>query len=115
MRVLVTGGLGFIGSETVIKLIENGHEAIIVDNLSNSKIGVLDKIEQLTGVRPHCYIVDCCDEPAFEEVFRKEMPMEAVIHFAGLKAVGESTQKPVEYYTNNLLSTLVLVKLMKKH
>ena len=115
MRVLVTGGLGFIGSETVIKLIENGHEAIIVDNLSNSKINVLDKIEQISGVRPHCYIADCCDEKAFEEVFAKEAPMDAVIHFAGLKAVGESTQKPIEYYTNNLLSTLVLVKLMKKH
>ena len=115
MRVLVTGGLGFIGSETVIKLIENGHEAIIVDNLSNSKINVLDKIEQIAGVRPHCYIADCCDEKAFEEVFAKETPIDAVIHFAGLKAVGESTQKPIEYYTNNLLSTLVLVKLMKKY
>ena len=115
MRVLVTGGLGFIGSETVIKLIENGHEAIIIDNLSNSKINVLDKIEKIAGVRPHCYVADCCDEKAFEEVFAKETPIDAVIHFAGLKAVGESTQKPIEYYTNNLLSTLVLVKLMKKH
>ncbi len=115
MRVLVTGGLGFIGSETVIRLIENCHEAIIVDNLSNSKIGVLDKIEQITGVRPHCHVVDCCDEDGFEKVFVEEGKMDAAIHFAGLKAVGESTKKPVEYYTNNLLSTLVLVKLMRKH
>lgn len=115
MRVLVTGGLGFIGSETVIKLIENGHVPVIVDNLANSKITVLDKIAELTGVKPHCYIADCCDEKAFEEVFKKEEQMDAVIHFAGLKAVGESTQKPIEYYTNNLLSTLVLLKLMKKY
>ena len=115
MRVLVTGGLGFIGSETVIKLIENGHVPVIVDNLANSKISVLDKIAELTGIKPHCYIADCCDEKAFEEVFEKEEQMDAVIHFAGLKAVGESTQKPIEYYTNNLLSTLVLLKLMKKH
>lgn len=114
MKVLVTGGLGFIGSETVIALYKNGHEPVIVDNLSNSKIEVLDNIEKVSGKRPTFYKVDCCDYEGFKEVFEKEGKMDAVIHFAGLKAVGESTKKPVEYYTNNLLSSLVLVRLMKE-
>ena len=114
MKVLVTGGLGFIGSETVIALYKNGHEPVIVDNLSNSKVEVLDNIEKVSGKRPAFYQVDCCDYEGFKTVFEKEGKMDAVIHFAGLKAVGESTQKPVEYYTNNLLSSLVLVRLMKE-
>ncbi len=114
MKVLVTGGLGFIGSETVIALYKNGHEPVIVDNLSNSKIEVLDNIEKVSGKRPTFYKVDCCDYEGFKKVFEKEGKMDAVIHFAGLKAVGESTRKPVEYYTNNLLSSLVLVRLMKE-
>ena len=113
MRVLVTGGTGFIGSETVIKLIENKHEVVIVDNLSNSKEAVLDRIETITGVRPTFYKVDCCDYDAFREVFKKEK-FEAVIHFAGLKAVGESVEKPIEYYANNLGSTSNLLLLMKE-
>ncbi len=113
MRVLVTGGTGFIGSETVIKLIENKHEVVIVDNLSNSKEAVLDRIETITGVRPIFYKVDCCDYEAFREVFEKEK-FEAVIHFAGLKAVGESVEKPIEYYANNLGSTSNLLLLMKE-
>ena len=114
MKVLVTGGLGFIGSETVVALYKNGHEPVIVDNLSNSKIEVLDNIEKVSGHRPTYYQVDCCDYEAFKAVFEKEGKMDAVIHFAGLKAVGESTRKPIEYYTNNLLSSLVLVRLMKE-
>ncbi len=113
MRVLVTGGTGFIGSETVIKLIENKYEVVIVDNLSNSKEAVLDRIETITGVRPTFYKVDCCDYEAFRGVFEKEK-FEAVIHFAGLKAVGESVVKPIEYYANNLGSTSNLLLLMKE-
>lgn len=114
-RILVTGGTGFIGSETVIALIENGYEPVIVDNLSNSKIAVLDRIKEITGVRPAFYEVDCCNKDAFENVFKKEKDLYAVIHFAGLKAVGESVRKPLEYYSNNLTSTLNLVSLMAKY
>ncbi len=113
MDVLVTGGLGFIGSETVIQLIEAGHNPIIVDALFNSKATVLDRIETITGKRPHFYELDCCDERKFRTVFEKEH-IDAVIHFAGLKAVGESVEKPLEYYRNNLGSTFVLLKLMKE-
>lgn len=114
MRILVTGGTGFIGSETVVELIKNGYEAVIVDNLSNSKEAVVDRIETITGVKPVFYQADCCDYAAFEEVFKKEK-IDAVIHFAGLKAVGESVHKPIEYYSNNLISTCNLLKLMKKY
>ena len=113
MRVLVTGGLGFIGSETVCALYEAGHEAVIVDDLANSKIAVLDRLETIIGKRPACYIVDCCDLKAFREVFQKEK-VDAVIHFAGLKAVGESVEKPIEYYANNLTSATNLLLLMKE-
>ena len=111
--ILVTGGLGFIGSETVIALIENGYEPVIVDNLSNSKEMVVDRIEQVTGKRVPYAILDVCDEPALRKVFEKYHP-DAVIHFAGLKAVGESVEKPLMYYQNNLLSSLVLLKVMKE-
>ena len=114
MRILVTGGTGFIGSETVVELIKNGYEAVIVDNLSNSKEAVVGRIETITGAKPVFYQADCCDYAAFEEVFKKEK-IDAVIHFAGLKAVGESVHKPVEYYSNNLISTCNLLKLMKKY
>lgn len=114
MRVLVTGGLGFIGSETVIALLKNHHEVVIVDDLANSKIKVLDRLETLTGVRPPFYQVDCTDYPALKKVFDAEK-IDAVIHFAGLKAVGESVYKPIEYYSNNLNSTLVLLSLMKTY
>lgn len=113
MRVLVTGGTGFIGSETVIKLIENHHEVVIVDSLANSKLAVLDRIQEITGVKPVFYQVDCCDYDAFRKVFEAEK-FDAVIHFAGLKAVGESVEKPIEYYANNLGSTSNLLLLMKE-
>ena len=112
-RVLVTGGTGFIGSETVIKLIENGYQPIVVDNLSNSKKSVLKRIKTITGVDVPFYQVDVCDEEALRKVFEKES-FEAVIHFAGLKAVGESVEKPIMYYQNNLGSSLTLIKLMKE-
>ncbi|MBO8426096.1 MAG: UDP-glucose 4-epimerase GalE [Firmicutes bacterium] len=114
MRVLVTGGTGFIGSETVIELLQNGHEAVIVDNLSNSKKEVIDRIGEITGKRPSFYQVDCCDYSAFKKVF-EENRFDAVIHFAGLKAVGESVSKPIEYYSNNLISTCNLLRLMKEY
>lgn len=113
MRILVTGGTGFIGSETVIALIEKGYEVVVVDNLYNSKKEVLDRIKELTGVKPAFYEVDCCDIAAFRKVFETEK-FDAVIHFAGLKAVGESVVKPVEYYSNNLISTCNLLTLMKE-
>ena len=114
MRILVTGGTGFIGSETVVELIKNGYEAIVVDNLSNSKKAVIDRIETITGIRPVFYQVDCCDLDSFETAFKAEA-IDAVIHFAGLKAVGESVHKPIEYYSNNLISTCNLLKLMNKY
>ncbi len=112
-KILVTGGMGFIGSETVISLIENGYEPVIVDNLSNSKKIVVDRIETVTGKRVPSYIVDVCDEENLRKVFKEFRP-EAVIHFAGLKAVGESVEKPLLYYQNNLMSSLTLLKVMKE-
>ncbi len=113
-NILVTGGLGFIGSETVIRLIENGYEPIVVDNLYNAKEAVLDRIETITGKRPLFYKVDVKEEEPTERVF-KENKIDAVIHFAGYKAVGESVSKPIEYYENNLETLLVIAKLMKKY
>lgn len=112
-KVLVTGGLGFIGSEAVICLIENGYEPVIVDNLYNSKLAVLDRIETITHVRPSFYEVDCCKYEETKRVF-EENDIDAVIHFAGYKAVGESTQKPIEYYQNNLGSALTVLQIMKE-
>lgn len=114
MNILVTGGLGFIGSHTTIELIKNKHTVIIADNLSNAKIEVLDKIAIITGVRPSFYKMDVTDESKVETLFSQHK-IDGVIHFAGLKAVGESVSKPLEYYYNNLVSTLVLCKLCVKH
>ncbi len=113
-NILVTGGLGFIGSETVIRLIENGYEPIVVDNLYNAKEAVLDRIETITGKRPSFYKVDVKEEEPTEKIF-KDNKIDAVIHFAGYKAVGESVSKPIEYYENNLETLLVIAKLMKKY
>lgn len=112
MSVLVTGGVGYIGSHTAIELIEAGRDVVIVDNLSNSNIIVLDRIEELTGVRPKFYQLDVQDREKLDIVF-KENNIDSVIHFAASKAVGESVEKPLEYYSNNLINTLVLLETMR--
>ena len=112
-RVLVTGGCGYIGSHTVVELQKNGFDVVIVDNLSNSKKAVLDRIQQITGTKPTFYKVDMTDKAALRDVFEKEK-FSDVIHFAGLKAVGESVRKPLEYYRNNLDSTMNLLELMRE-
>lgn len=114
MAVLVTGGVGYIGSHTSIELLENGYEVIIVDNLCNSDKIVLDRIKEITGKSPKFYEIDITDKDKLEVVF-KENKIDSVIHFAALKAVGESVQMPLEYYSNNLINTLVLLNLMKKY
>lgn len=114
MNILVTGGLGFIGSHTTIELIKNKHEVIIVDNLINSKIEVLDKLSAITGIKPSFYQIDVTDEAKVEEIFANHK-IDGVIHFAGLKAVGESVSKPLDYYYNNLVSTMVLSKMCVKY
>jgi UDP-glucose 4-epimerase len=111
--ILVTGGTGFIGSHTSVELIQAGYEVIIIDSLVNSKILVLDRIQKITGIRPIFYQVDLRDEAKVIEVFKKHN-IDAVIHFAGLKAVGESVEKPELYYDNNIGSSKVLLKVMKK-
>lgn len=113
-KVLVTGGCGYIGSHTCIYLIQNGYEPIIVDNLCNSKTEVLNRIEKIIGIKPKFYELDVRDEEALDKVFC-EHNIKSVIHFAGLKAVGESVEKPDLYYDNNIGSTNVLLKVMKKH
>ena len=114
MRILVTGGTGFIGSHTCVELIKDGYEVVIADNLYNSKAMVVDRIEEITGVRPVFYELDVCDREALTALFEKES-IDAVIHFAGYKAVGESTRMPLEYYRNNILSTLTLCDVMRAH
>ena len=113
MAILVTGGAGYIGSHTVVELLNLGKEVVIVDNLSNSSILVLDRIEAITGQRPAFYELDVCDKQGLRKVFEQES-IEAAIHFAGYKAVGESVQKPVMYYENNIMSTLALVQVMSE-
>ena len=113
MHVLVTGGAGFIGSHTVVALLERGHRVTIADNFDNSSPIAIDRIEQITGTRPALAEVDLLDEPAFDAVMAEAKP-DAVIHFAGLKAVGESTS-PLRYYSHNLGSTFSLLKAMKRH
>lgn len=114
MNILVTGGLGFIGSHTTIELIKNNHTVIIADNLINSKIEVLDKLSTITGIEPIFYEIDVTDRVKLEEIFFNHK-IDGVIHFAGLKAVGESVAKPLEYYYNNLVSTMVLSKMCLKY
>ena len=114
MKILVTGGLGFIGSHSVVELIEKGHEVVIVDNLSNSKIEVLDAIEKITGVRPAFYQFNLLIIEDLRKIFR-EHQFDGVIHFAGLKAVAESIAKPLEYYENNISGTINLLKCMKEN
>lgn len=114
MKVLITGGTGYIGSHTCVELINSGHDVVIVDNLYNSKKEVVNRIEKITGVRPVFYENDVRDRAALDKIFKTEKP-QAVIHFAGLKAVGESVQKPLMYYDNNLISTIVLCEVMKEN
>ena len=111
MQVLVTGGAGYIGSHTVVELINAGHRVIIVDDLSNAKASVIDRIQTITGVRPLFYQLNCCSSEMIE-VFKKHS-IDAVIHFAGFKAVGESVRKPLQYYRNNIDSTLMLLEAME--
>ena len=114
MSILVTGGAGFIGSHTVVELLEKGEDIVIVDNFVNSKPEVLEKIKKITKKDFKFYEVDLLDKENLEKVFI-ENKIEAVIHFAGLKAVGESVEKPIEYYHNNITGTLILLELMKKY
>ncbi len=118
MKVLVTGGTGFIGSHTVVELIEAGIEVEIVDNFCNSKPEVIDRIEKITHFRPVCHDVDLCDYKKLKGIFRqseKNDRFDAVIHFAGLKAVAESVENPLKYYDNNLMSTINLLKCMAEY
>ena len=115
MSILVTGGTGYIGSHTVVELMNAGSEVVIVDNLSNSKLCVLERIEAITGKRPTFIKCDLCDKESLDKVFVDYPEIDAVIHFAGLKAVGESVSMPVWYYYNNLTSTLNLLDCMNKH
>ena len=114
MSVLVTGGAGYIGSHTTIELIEAGHEVIIVDDFSNSNPVVIERIEELSGKKVKFYEIDITDKEKLEAVF-KENKIDSVIHFAAYKAVGESVEKPLEYYINNLTSTLVVLDLMREY
>ncbi|MCE5174282.1 MAG: UDP-glucose 4-epimerase GalE [Bacteroidales bacterium] len=112
--ILVTGGTGYIGSHTTVELIEAGYDVVIVDNLSNSDAKVLDGIEKITGVRPNLEILDCTDYEAMKAVFAKYKNIKAAIHFAASKAVGESVQKPLLYYRNNLGSLITMLTLMSE-
>ena len=111
MRILVTGGCGYIGSHTVVELINNGYDVVVVDNFSNSKPVVLDRLKEITGKEIIFYEIDLCDKEKLKVVF-DENKIDAVIHFAGFKAVGESVSKPLMYYRNNIDSTLSLLEVM---
>ena len=114
MKILLTGGAGFIGSHTYVELLKAGHEAVIADNFYNASERVLERLATITGAPVCCYNVDVCDAEALDKVFC-EHKFDAVIHFAGYKAVGESVAKPLEYYRNNIDSTLSLCEVMRKH
>lgn len=114
MRILVTGGAGYIGSHTCVELLNAGYEVVILDNLYNSSRKAVDRIEEITGKSVTFYEDDMLDADAMEKLFTKEQ-IDCVIHFAGLKAVGESVAKPLEYYKNNIQGTLTLVEAMRKH
>lgn len=114
MAILITGGTGYIGSHTVVELVKKGEEVVVVDNFVNSKPDVLEKLKTIIGKEIKFYELDLLDEEKLDTVF-KENNIESVIHFAGLKAVGESVAKPITYYHNNITGTLVLLKVMKKY
>lgn len=115
MSILVTGGTGYIGSHTVVELLKLGKRVIIVDNLSNSKLCVLDRIEKITGVRPDFVKCDLLNRAGIDEIFDNNPDIDSVIHFAGLKAVGESCSLPLKYYHNNITGTLMLLESMLAH
>ena len=114
MKVLVTGGCGFIGSHTCCELLDNGYEVVIIDNLCNSKKEIIEKIKEITKKEVSFYEIDLRNKESLRKVF-DENKIDGVIHFAGLKAVGESVKEPVMYYDNNLISTLVLLEVMKEY
>lgn len=114
-RILVTGGTGYIGSHTVVELMQQGYEVVIVDNLSNSNITVLDGIQAIVGRRPEFVNADCCDYVAMDNIFRSYPDIKGVIHFAAAKAVGESVEKPLHYYRNNMHSLTTVLELMQEH
>ena len=114
MAILVTGGAGYIGSHTCIELLNEGYEIVVVDNLYNSSEKALERVEQITGKKVKFYKADILDKEAMNEIFDKE-EIDSVIHFAGLKAVGESVAKPLEYYHNNMTGTFNLCDVMRKH
>ena len=114
MKILVTGGAGYIGSHTCVELLNNGYEVVIVDNFSNSKSDVIDKIKEITRKNVTLYEGDVCDKELMDSIFSKEN-IDAVIHFAGLKAVGESVNYPLMYYRNNVDSSITLCEVMSKH
>ncbi len=114
-RILVTGGTGFIGSHTVVELQNSGYDVVIIDNLSNSSADVVDGIEKITGIRPDFEQLDCLDYEGLDKVFAKYGNIKSIIHFAASKAVGESVQKPLLYYRNNLVSLINLLELMPKY
>ncbi|MES1217259.1 MAG: UDP-glucose 4-epimerase GalE [Bacteroidota bacterium] len=113
-KVLVTGGLGFIGSHTVVELINNGYETVIVDNLVNAELFILDRIEQITGTRPVFYQSDVSDKNTLRQLFTEQKNIRVIIHFAAHKAVGESVNLPLKYFTNNLISLLHLLEVMEE-
>lgn len=114
MRVLLTGGAGYIGSHTAVELVEAGHDVVIADDFSNSSPKVLERLEKITGKKFLCYELNVAEETKLEKIFM-ENKIDAVIHFAGYKAVGESVQKPLQYYENNLDTTFSLLKIMQKY
>jgi UDP-glucose 4-epimerase len=115
LKILVTGGTGYIGSHTVVELQQKGFDVLILDNLSNSYLNVVNKIEKITGIRPGFELLDLKDKKKTEAFFKKNPDIAGIIHFAALKAVGESVEKPLEYYDNNILSLLNILEGMKEH
>ena len=114
MAVLITGGAGFIGTHTCVELLNAGEEIVVFDNFANSKMSAVESVKKITGKDFPFYEADMLDRDAMEKIF-SENKIDEVIHFAGLKAVGESVEKPMEYYHNNITGTLILCEVMQKH